>query len=85
MIDYNTPPELTMDHIAILLKHMQPADVKKYNEYCMIHFPGWLFKIIKREADHLGMSYESFVRIACINEVVRQVEKRKLNEANGNI
>lgn len=76
MIDYNTPPELTMTQVTMLLQHMQPEDVKRFNEYCMIHFPHWLFKIIKREADLSTMSFESFVHMACINEVVKRIKAR---------
>lgn len=85
MTDYNVPPEFTMDHITILLTHMQPEDVKRFNEYCMIHFPGWLFRIIKREAELCNMSFEEFVQLACISEIKRNVERRSKDEANGNI
>ncbi len=76
-----TPPELTMDQIDILISHMQPEDVKRFNEYCMIHFSSWLFKIIKREADEAGMSFEQFVRIACIEEIKNRVSRRIKYEA----
>lgn len=86
MIDYNVPPELTIDHIAILLTHMQPEDVKRFNEYCMIHFPSWLFKIIKRESELCNMSFEEFVRLSCLSEIRRNVERRNEDDkANRNI
>ena len=80
MIDYNTPPELTMDHVAILLMHMQPEDVKRFNQYCMIHFPDWLFKITKREAELCNMSFEEFVRLACFEVVKKHVVERSQKE-----
>ena len=83
-MDY-TPPTLTMDDITILLQHMQPEDVKKFNEYCMIHFPNWLFKVIKREAELCNMSFEQFVRIACMEVARNRIVERSNDEANGNV
>lgn len=80
-----TPPTLTMDDITILLQHMQPEDVKRFNEYCMIHFPGWLFKIIKREAELTGMSFEQFVRIACMEIARNRIVERSNDKTNGNV
>ena len=83
-MDY-IPPTLTMDDITILLQHMQPEDVKRFNEYCMIQFPSWLFRIVKREADLAGMSFENFVRLACIGEIRNRVDRRAKDEANRNV
>lgn len=87
MIDHNLPPlpELTMTQVTILLQHMQPEDVKRFNEYCMIHFPNWLFKIIKRESELTKMSFESFVHMACFNEIMKRVKERSNHEANGTV
>jgi hypothetical protein len=64
---------------------MQPEDVKRFNEYCMIHFPGWLFKIIKREAELCNMSFEQFVRIACMEVARNRIVERSNDKTNGNI
>ena len=80
MIDYNIPPELTMDNIAVLLKHMQPEDVKRFNEYFMIHFPSWMFKMIEREAKLCNMSYEQFVRVSCLEVIIQRIKERTASE-----
>lgn len=82
MSDHIPPPELTMDHIATLLTHMQPEDVKRFNEYCMIHFPDWMFRLIKREAELCNMSFEEFVRLACFEVVKKHVIERSQKESN---
>ncbi len=80
MTDYNIPPKLNKDHIVTLLMHMQPEDAKRFNEYCMIHFPRWLFKIIKKEAQLCDMSFEEFVRIACFEIVKKHITQRAIDE-----
>lgn len=73
-------PTLIEQDLVRIFKHMSDDDVKKVKEYCMIHFSRWLFTIITNEARIANITYEEFVRQACVNEIKRRVSLRLENE-----
>lgn len=66
--------DIDMDKVISL---MQPQDVKRLREYCMIHFPGWMYALIVSEAAKDKEKFEDFVRRACFNEVMRRIKERE--------
>ncbi len=72
---HELPPIIELD-IDVLIQQLSPEDARYLKEFCMIHFPTWLYKIIQREASMSGQSYEQFVRIACIEAIMNRVKER---------
>ena len=77
-------PNLSLDDIEVLLQHMEPEDVRRYNEYCMIYLPGWLFRAIRHEAQLSDMPFEDFIRQSCLNEIRSRFQKRSEERINEN-
>lgn len=77
-MDY-LPPEIIFD-LDTVIEAMQPEDIRILREYCMIHFPTWLWRIIKREAEVGDMTPEDFVRTSCMNEIMNRINERHKNE-----
>ena len=81
-------PPVDIKIVHQIIETMSPQDYKIFCEWHMIQFPEWLSKLINEEANIGTESFDEFVKIACIHELIERIMKRgrpKDEQANGNI